>query len=112
MWIRLRQIAIVAADLRVVANQIGSVLGLEPCHTDPGVTHFGLKNMLWPLGSQFLEVVTPIGEGTAAGRYLDRRSGDGGYMVINQVDDIDRRRARAGELGVRIAFDLTDLADG
>jgi len=112
MWIRLRQIAIVAADLRVAANQIGAVLGLEPCYTDPGVAQFGLKNMLWPLGSQFLEVVTPTQSGTAAGRYLERRNGDGGYMVINQVDDIARRRARADELGVRVAFNLTDIAGG
>jgi len=29
-----------------------------------------------PLGDTFVEVVSPIGEGTAAGRFLDRR-GDG-----------------------------------
>jgi len=112
MWIRLRQIAIVAADLRVAANQIGAVLGLEACYTDPGVAQFGLKNMLWPIGSQFIEVVTPTQDQTAAGRYLDRRSGDGGYMVINQVDDITRRRSRAAELGVRVAFNLTHIAEG
>ncbi|NOX30750.1 MAG: hypothetical protein GXP35_12000 [Actinobacteria bacterium] len=106
MWIRLRQIAIVAVDLHPVSIDLGEVLGLEPCYTDPAVARFGLKNMLWPVGSQFIEVVTPIAEGTAAGRYLDRRDGDGGYMVINQVDDIGPRRQRAAELGVRIAFDL------
>ena len=97
MWIRLRQISIVAADLRAVSLDLGSVLGLEPCFTDPGVKVFGLKNMLWPIGSQFLEVVTPIAPGTAGGRYMDRRGGDSGYMVITQVDDIARRRARAAE---------------
>ncbi|MEM7273399.1 MAG: VOC family protein [Actinomycetota bacterium] len=106
MWIRLRQIALVAADLRAAAADIGTVLGVEACFTDPGVRQFGLKNMLWPVGTQFLEVVTPIAEGTAGGRYLERRGGDGGYMVITQVDDITRRRARADELGIRVAFDL------
>ncbi len=112
MWIRLRQIAIVAADLQSAAADIGSVLGLEACFTDPGVKVFGLKNTLWPIGSQFIEVVTPIEHGTAGGRYLERRGGDGGYMVINQVDDITRRRDRAAELGVRVAFDLTYPDDG
>ena len=107
MWIRLRQIAVVASDLREVGLDIGTVLGVEPCFTDPGVKRFGLKNMLWPIGTQFLEVVTPIEDGTAGGRYIERRGGDMGYMFITQVDDVAHRRARAGELGVRIALELS-----
>lgn len=106
MWIRLRQIAVVASDLLKVSTEIGGVLGVEVCYTDPGVKQFGLKNALWPIGTQMLEVVTPIAEGTAGGRYIERRGGDGGYMVITQVDDVAHRRARAAELGVRVAFDL------
>ncbi len=112
MWIRLRQIAIVAADLQSAAADIGTILGLEACFTDPGVKVFGLKNTLWPLGNQFVEVVTPTQEGTAGGRYIERRSGDGGYMVINQVDDVARRRERVAELGVRVAFDLNYPDEG
>lgn len=112
MWIRLRQIAIVAEDLQAAAADLGTILGLEACYTDPGVKVFGLKNALWPVGSQFVEVVTPITEGTAGGRYLERRSGDGGYMVINQVDDVARRRERAAELGVRVAYDLSYPDEG
>lgn len=110
MWLRLRQIAIVAEDLRQAALDFGTVLGLEACFTDPAVKMFGLKNTLWPVGSQFIEVVTPIAENTAGGRYRQRRGGDTGYMVITQCDDVARRRARAAELGIRIAFDL-DMAD-
>lgn len=106
MWIRLRQIALVAADLQKVSTEIGGVLGVEACYTDPGVSVFGLKNTLWPIGTQMLEVVTPFKDGTAGGRYIERRGGDGGYMVITQVDDVARRRARAEELGVRVAYDL------
>lgn len=106
MWIRLRQIAVVAADLNKVGTEIGGVLGVEPCFTDPGVKVFGLKNTLWPIGTQMLEVVTPFQEGTAGGRYIERRKGDGGYMVITQVDDVAHRRARAQELNVRVAYDL------
>ena len=106
MWMRLRQIAVVAADLQKVGTEITGVLGVEACYTDPGVKQFGLKNTLWPIGTQMLEVVTPITDGTAGGRYLDRRNGDGGYMVITQVDDVAHRRERAAELGVRIAFNL------
>ncbi len=111
MWIRLRQIAVAATDLHQVGLDIATVLGVEACYCDPGVGTFGLKNTLWPIGTQFLEVVTPVTEGTAAGRYIDRRAGeagvlDTGYMVITQVDDAGRRRQRAAELGVRIAYEL------
>ena len=43
MWIRLRQIAVVAADLHRTGLDIGTVLGAEACFTDPGVKQFGLK---------------------------------------------------------------------
>lgn len=112
MWIRLRQIAVVTKDLRQSAQDIGTVLGVEACFTDPGVKQFGLKNMLWPVGSQFLEVVTPIVDGTAGGRYIERRGGDSGYMFITQVDDIQRRRDRAAELGIRVASDLSHPEQG
>lgn len=111
MWIRLRQIAVVTSDLYKSATDIGNVLGVEACFTDPGVKQFGLKNMLWPIGTQFLEVVTPIADGTAGGRYIERRGGDSGYMVITQVDDVERRKARAAELGIRVAFDLSHPGD-
>lgn len=112
MAIRLRQIAVVAADLQKAAAEITGVLGVEPCFADPHVQQFGLKNMLWPIGNQMLEVVTPIADGTAAGRYLDRRNGDGGYMVITQVDDVAHRRQRAADLGVRVAFELRYPGEG
>ena len=106
MWIRLRQICVVASDLNKTGLDIGAVLGLEACYIDPGVTRWGLKNTLWPIGNQFLEVVTPTAEDTTAGRYMARRGGaDTGYMVITHVDDVPRRIARANELGVRVAFE-------
>ncbi|MCP4225021.1 MAG: hypothetical protein GY773_16915, partial [Actinomycetia bacterium] len=70
------------------------------------------KNTLWPIGTQFLEVVTPIEADTAGGRYIQRRGGDGGYMVITQVDDVARRRQRAAELDIRIAWDLNHPEQG
>ena len=107
MTLHLRQIALVARELDPVVTELENVLGLEICYRDPGVAHFGLHNALLPVGSQFLEVVAPIEENTAGGRYLDRRGGDGGYMVITQTDDHPRRRARVEELGIRIVSDFS-----
>ena len=104
MGLRLRQIALVAAVLEPLVEALCDTFDVEVCHRDPGVTQFGLHNALMPFGSQFVEVVAPVREGTAGGRYLERRGGDGGYMVITQCDDFEARRRRIDELGLRLAF--------
>jgi len=43
----------------------------------------------------------PFQQGTSAGRYIERRKGDGGYMVIIQVDDAQAERKRVTDLGIR-----------
>ena len=105
MWLRLRQIACIARELAPVEHELVDVLGIAVCYRDPGVGYFGLENALFPVGNQLLEVVAPVKEGTAGGRYLDRRGGDGGYMVITQCDDHPPRRKRVDELGIRIVLD-------
>ena len=111
MFLRLRQIALVAEKLAPVQTQLEEVLGIAVCYRDPGVGHFGLENILLPIGNQLLEVVAPIRDDTAGGRYLKRRGGDGGYMVITQCDDHAPRHARVSQLGVRIVnqFDTDEF---
>jgi hypothetical protein len=105
MWLRVRQIALIARELAPVVDDIREVFGLEVAYRDPQVKAFGLENAVFPVGNQFLEVVAPIREGTAGGRYLDRRNGDGGYMVICQCDDHAPRKRHAAELGIRKALE-------
>src|SRR5881394_3634192 len=105
-YLRLRQIALVARALEPVERPLTSVLATEVCYRDPGVGKYGLHNALWALGGTFLEVVAPIGDGTAAGRYLDRRGGDGGYMYIVDCEDLDARREQLAALGVRVVEDV------
>lgn len=105
MWLRLRQIALVAEKLAPVEKQLIDVLAVNVCYRDPGIIYYGLENALFPIGNQLLEVVAPVKENTAGGRYLDRRGGDGGYMVITQCDDHAPRKARIAALGVRTVTD-------
>jgi hypothetical protein len=106
MNLRMRQICLVARELAPVVESLREVFGLTVCHRDPGVGKYGLENALFAVGGNFLEVVAPVQEGTAAGRYLDRRGGDGGYMVITQCQDLAPRRRRCEALGVRIANEI------
>lgn len=113
---RIRQLALVARDLEPVVDDLCAVLGVKVCFRDPGVANFGLHNALLALGDTFLEVVSPTREGTTAGRLLEKRGGDGGYMVIVQVDGQDlgfaRERVRLAACGVRIVWEtrLEDIA--
>jgi catechol 2,3-dioxygenase-like lactoylglutathione lyase family enzyme len=98
---RLRQIALVGQDLAAAEADIRAVLGLDYAYDDPGVGAFGLRNAVFPVGETFLEVVSPKQEGTTAGRLLEKRGGDGGYMVILQVRDIAEARERIAKAGAR-----------
>lgn len=98
---RLRQIALVAGELEPIVERLETVLGLKVAYRDPGVAVFGLVNAVFPVGGEFLEVVQPVREDASAARYLKRRGGDAGYMVIMQAPDALAHRARLEKLGIR-----------
>jgi Glyoxalase-like domain len=108
--VRLRQAVLVAGELEPVASALGAALHLDEPLRDPGVSEFGLANVVFALGDCFLEVVSPTRADTAAGRYLARRGGDGGYMVIFDLEDLEGARARASQLGIRVIWQI-DLPD-
>ena len=108
--VRLRQAVLVAADLEATAALLREGLGLGEPFRDPGVGQFGLANVVFAIGDCFIEVVSPVADGTAAGRQLERGGGDGGYMVLFDIEDLDGARARAVHLGVRTVWSI-DLPD-
>ncbi len=109
---RLRQVAVVAHDCDRVADALRGAFGWQQPFRDPGVAEFGLTNAVFAVGDTFVEVVAPIQPDTSAGRYLERRGGDGGYMAIFQVPDLAAARRRVAGLGVRVVWtaDLPDMA--
>ena len=108
---RLRQFVVVGRDLDAVVGDFTTVLGIEVAFNDPSVKEFGLHNAVMPIGDTFLEVVSPVDPRATAQRYLERRRGDGGYMLIVQCDDLDRDRTRLEALGVRVVWkaDLSQI---
>ncbi|HEY0818014.1 MAG TPA: VOC family protein [Rhizobacter sp.] len=101
--LRLRQICLVAPELESAVEQVRRIFGIEVCHRDEAVAKYGLVNALFVFGHQFLEIVAPTREGTAAGRFLERGGGRGGYMAIFDTHDPERRRSLVESLNVRIA---------
>ncbi len=108
--VRLRQAVLVARELEPVARLLREGLGLDEPFRDPGVGEFGLANVVFAIGDCFLEVVSPLADGTAAGRQLERAGGDGGYMALFDLTDLYSARERVAELGVRIVWQI-DLPD-
>jgi hypothetical protein len=102
-YLRLRQICLVAPSLEPVASQIADIMGLARGYHDPGVGKYGLENAVIPVDTIMLEVVAPTQPGTAAGRFIDKTAGRGGYMAIFCCDDPDARGRAAEALGVRVA---------
>ena len=114
MALSLRQIALVARERDPLVADICAVLGTTVCCVDDAVQAFGLENAVMPVGTQFLEVVAPVRRDAPAARYLDRRGGDAGYMVICQAGSASEQQAcrdRAAALGIRIAWERRH-ADG
>ena len=103
---RLRQVALASRDLDAVTRQFHDVFGLKVAYNDPGIIHYGLKNAVLSAGTAFLEVVEPVREDASAARFLNRRGGDAGYMVILQTADAEAERARAVALGARVVDDI------
>ena len=87
---RLRQVALVARDCGQVADELRRAFGWPPPFHDPGVGRFGLTNAVFAAGDTFVEVVAPAQPDTTAGRYLERRGGDAGYMAIFQARSLAR----------------------
>ena len=104
---RLRQVALAAQSLEPALALLQQVLGLGEPFRDPGVAEFGLQNGVLAIGDGFLEVVSPVKPGTTAGRWLERRGGDAGYMAIFQTDDLAAARLRMQRLGVRVVWEAT-----
>ena len=67
---RLRQVCLVAETLEPTVTTLSTLLDAPVCYRDPGVGFFGLENALLPVGTDFLEVVAPVKEDTAASRHL------------------------------------------
>ncbi len=108
--LRLRQICLVAPELESAVERIERIFAVAPCHRGTGVAKYGLVNALFVFGHQFLEIVAPASgsadEATAAGRFLRRSKGRGGYMAIFDCDDPERRQGHVTSLGVRVAHVL------
>ena len=103
---RLRQVVLAVSDLDQRIELFRADLGLGEPFADPAIEYFGLRNAVFAIGDTFLELISPIREGTTVGRILEKRGGDCGYMAMIQVDDVAAARERASGLEIREVFEV------
>ena len=101
---RLRQLVLVTKEIDSLADQICELFELKISFCDPELIHFGLENRMIPVGDTFIEVVSPVQENTTAERFLIKRNGPGGYMVIVDVEDIENEQQRIKNENLKIIW--------
>ncbi len=108
----IRQAVVCATSRARVEAELAAVFGLEISYHDPAIGYFGVENAVLPVGTTFLEVVSPVRDDATAARFLSRRGGDAGYMVLFQTDDLGTDRTRFERLGMRSVWsiDLDDIS--
>lgn len=109
--IRLRQVCIASPKISD-ADELASIFGVNVAYRDPLIIDFGLENALLGFGGTFVEFIAPLKENTTATRFLAKRPGGGGYMVIHDTDQYEIIRPRVDEQGVRVAYESTPQLRG
>lgn len=99
--LRLRQVCLAAPHLEPAVSDLAAIFGIEVCVRDYHVDIYGLNNALLPFGADFVEIVAPMRQDTAVGRFLLKGDERGAYMAIFQCDDPERRQAHVEALGIR-----------
>ncbi len=102
--IRIRQVALCTDEIWREEQAIVSSLAVAGVHRDPPNV-FEMRNVVFAVGDTFLEVLQPTTETAPSAKFLSKRGGPGGYMLIMQVDDLEAARARAAELDIRVVYD-------
>lgn len=109
-------VGIAVQDLDEAVERYRRVFGLEPTHREV-VESQGVEEVLFRVGTSFVQLLGPLGPDTPVGRFLARR-GPGIHHIAYRVDDVaatlDRLRAqgvrlvdqtpRQGSRGTTIAF--------
>lgn len=108
--IRIRQIALCAPDIRPVERAVERHLDITPVHRDKPGAPIWMYNGVFPVGNTFLEILQPERPEAPTQKFLEKQGGAAGYMLILQVDDFERARARAEAAGVRIVADMPKRA--
>jgi methylmalonyl-CoA/ethylmalonyl-CoA epimerase len=97
-------VGIATNDLEAAVELYRRTFEIEPAHRET-VEDQGVEEVLFRVGTSYVQLLGALGPDTAVGRFLARR-GEGVHHIGYRVDDVATTLARFKELGVP----LVDLA--
>lgn len=109
-------VGLAVTDLEAAVEHYRQAFGIEPVHRET-LEDQGVEEVLFKVGSSYIQLLRPLGPDTHVGRFLERR-GEGihhvGYRVSDIAVTLDRLRAhgvplvderpRPGSRGTTVAF--------
>jgi methylmalonyl-CoA/ethylmalonyl-CoA epimerase len=93
-------VGIAVEDLEAAVERYRRTLGVEPSHRER-VEDQGVEEVLFPVGTSFVQLIGALGRGTPVGVFLAKR-GPGVHHVAYRVDDVADALAHLREEGVRL----------
>jgi methylmalonyl-CoA epimerase len=97
-------VGIAVDDLDGSVERYRRTLGVEPSHRER-VEDQGVEEVLFPVGTSFIQLLGPLGADTPVGRFLATR-GPGVHHVAYRVDDVAASLARFRSQGVRLVDEV------
>lgn len=96
-------VGIAVPDLEVAVEEYRRLLGVEPAHRER-VEDQGVDEVLFPVGSSYIQLVGALGPDTPVGRSLATR-GPGVHHVAYRVDDVEVALAHLRGEGAQLVDD-------
>ena len=97
---RLRQVVLVVDDVDDAAAELSAVFGVPEVFREETTLGLEMRNAVLLFGDTFVEVCRGDSPGSPVDRFL-ARNGEGGYMLLLQVPDLEPVLDRARALSVR-----------
>jgi methylmalonyl-CoA/ethylmalonyl-CoA epimerase len=91
-------VGIAVTDLEAATQEYRRAFGLEPVHRER-VEDQGVEEVLFAVGTSYIQLLAALGPDTPVGRFLDRR-GEGVHHVGYRVRDVAGALARLKAEGV------------
>ena len=79
-------VGIAVNDLSAAVEEYRAAFGVEPAHRER-VDDQGVEEVLFPVGTSYIQLLGALGPDTPVGRFLDRR-GEGIHHVGYRVEDL------------------------
>jgi methylmalonyl-CoA/ethylmalonyl-CoA epimerase len=93
-------VGIAVEDLDAAVERYRRIFGLQPAHREI-VQSQGVEEVLFRLGTSYVQLLGALGPDTPVGRFLERR-GPGVHHVAYRVDDVAAALERLRAEGVRL----------